>query len=200
MTTITRQNFNNESDLINHARQGDRNAFDELMNRYGPRMLRTAVKVTGNEYEAEDAVQQAFLNVYRSLHRFRGDSEFSTWMTRITINEAIAIVRKRRKDHVDLNETMDQECECTVRNLISKVENPEAAALRRERMRLVRESLSAVRPSYLKAIKLRLVEDLSVEEIGMRLGLPVNTVKVHLYRGRQAMRQYLEPRLARLAA
>jgi RNA polymerase sigma-70 factor (ECF subfamily) len=200
MSTIKGLQINDEQDLIMRAQNGDRGAFDELATRYYGRMLRTAMRITGNESEAEDAVQQAFLGAYRNLDRFRMDSAFSTWLTRITMNEALGQVRRRRKNHLDINETVSEEQEGSVRSLPANTEDPELLALRRERVRLVRESMSLVRPSYLKAMKLRLIEDLSVEEIGTRLGLPVNTVKVHLYRGRQAMKQYLEPRMARIAA
>jgi RNA polymerase sigma-70 factor (ECF subfamily) len=116
------------------------------------------------------------------------------------MNEALGIVRKRRKNVVEIGEMANEDGDVVVRVLASAGETPEAAALREERRRLVHESMSLVKPSYLKVMKLRLIEDLSVEEIGSRLGIPVNTVKVHLYRGRQAMKEYLEPRLARPAA
>ncbi len=200
MSTIKGLQLNDEQQLIMRAQGGDRGAFDELAIRYYGRMMRTALRITGNESEAEDAVQQAFLSAYKHLGRFRMDSAFSTWLTRITMNEAVGQVRRRRKDHLEISETVSDEQEGVVRSLPSNTEDPEKLALTRERARLVRESLSVVRPSYLKVMKLRLVEDLSIEEIGTRLGLPVNTVKVHLYRGRQAMKQYLEPRMARIAA
>lgn len=189
-----------EKYLIERAQQGCRAAFDDLASSYSNRMFRIAMRIVGNEAEAEDAVQQALLGAYQNLARFRGDSAFSTWLTRITMNEALGIVRKRRKNVVELGEMVNQEGDVTVRVLVSTGETPEALALREERRRLVHESMKMVRPSYLKVMKLRLIEDLSVEEIGSRLGIPVNTVKVHLYRGRQAMKEYLEPRLAKLAA
>jgi RNA polymerase sigma-70 factor (ECF subfamily) len=77
---------------------------------------------------------------------------------------------------------------------------PEEAVLRAERARLVHESMRVVKPSYVLVIKMRVVEDLSVEEIAGRLKMPVNTVKVHLYRARQSMKTYIEPRLAHAAA
>lgn len=200
MSTTKGLQIHNEQELITRAQMGDREAFDELATRYYQRMLRTAMRITGNESEAEDAVQQALIGAYKHLGRFRMDSAFSTWLTRITMNEALGQVRRRRKDHIEISETVGDEREGAVRSLPANSDDPEMLSLRRERVRLVRESLSVVRPSYLKVMKLRLVEDLSVEEIGTRLGLPVNTVKVHLYRGRQAMKEYLEPRLARAAA
>ena len=190
----------NETVLIEQARAGEREAFDELMSHYAMRMFRTAMRITGNESEAEDAVQQAFLGAFQNLKKFRGDSAFSTWLTRITMNESLGIVRKRRKNVVELSETVNQDGDMVVRVLASNDATPEEAILREERRRLVHESMALVKPSYMAVMKLRVIEDLSVEEIGNRLGLPVNTVKVHLFRGRKAMKEYLAPRLRRAAA
>ncbi|NWF83406.1 MAG: sigma-70 family RNA polymerase sigma factor [Bryobacteraceae bacterium] len=200
MNTGKGTRIHDEKQLIERAQAGGREAFDELAQIYSARMYRMAMRITGNESEAEDAVQQALLGAFQNLSRFRGDSAFSTWVTRITMNEALGIVRKRRKNVVEIGEMVNEDGDVVVRVLASAGETPEAAALREERRRLVHESMSLVKPSYLKVMKLRLIEDLSVEEIGSRLGIPVNTVKVHLYRGRQAMKEYLEPRLARPAA
>jgi RNA polymerase sigma-70 factor (ECF subfamily) len=200
MNTEKGTRIHDEKQLIERAQAGDREAFDELAQIYSARMFRMAMRITGNESEAEDAVQQALLGAFQNLSRFRGDSTFSTWVTRITMNEALGIVRKRRKNVVEIGEMANEDGDVVVRVLASAGETPEAAALREERRRLVHESMTLVKPSYLKVMKLRLIEDLSVEEIGSRLGIPVNTVKVHLYRGRQAMKEYLEPRLARPAA
>jgi RNA polymerase sigma-70 factor, ECF subfamily len=189
-----------EKSVIARAQAGERQAFDELVNHYHMRMFRTAMRILGNESEAEDAVQQAFLGAYQNLGRFRGDSAFSTWMTRITMNEALGIVRKRRKNVVELNETLGHDTETPGGVFASSDATPEETILRDERARLVHESMRLVKPSYVLVMKLRVLEDLSVEEISGRLKMPVNTVKVHLYRARQSMKTYLEPRLAQTAA
>lgn len=186
--------------LITRAQSGDHEAFDALMRKYEARMFRTAMRILGNESEAEDAVQQAFLAAFQNLSRFRGDSALTTWLTRITMNESLGIVRKRRKNLVALAQAPHQEGDGTVHEPASEADTPEEAALRAERRRLVHESMRLVRPSYLRVMKLRVIEDLSVEEIGQRLEMPLNTVKVHLFRGRKAMKEYLSPRLASLAA
>jgi RNA polymerase sigma-70 factor (ECF subfamily) len=189
-----------EKSVIARAQTGERKAFDELVNHYHMRMFRTAVRILGNESEAEDAVQQAFMGAYQNLARFRGDSAFATWMTRITMNEALGIVRKRRKNLVELNETLGHDLDAPGAVLASNETTPEEAVLRDERTRLVHESMRVVKPSYVLVMKMRVLEDLSVEEIAGRLKMPVNTVKVHLYRARQSMKTYLEPRLAASAA
>ncbi len=200
MNTVKGVGAFEEKSVIARAQAGDRQALDELVNHYHTRMLRTAMRILGNESEAEDAVQQAFLGAYQNLDKFRGDSAFSTWMTRITMNEALGIVRKRRKNLVELNETIGHDSDASGSPLAATEATPEEAVLRAERARLVHESMRVVKPSYVLVIKMRVVEDLSVEEIAGRLKMPVNTVKVHLYRARQSMKTYIEPRLAHAAA
>ena len=200
MNTVKGATGFQEKSVIARAQAGERQAFDELVNHYHMRMFRTAMRILGNESEAEDAVQQAFLSAYQNLDRFRGDSAFSTWMTRITMNEALGIVRKRRKNVVELNETLGNDTDAPVTVLAAQDATPEESLLRNERARLVHESMRVVKPSYVMVIKMRVIEDLSVEEIAGRLKMPVNTVKVHLYRARQSMKTYLEPRLAQMAA
>jgi len=189
-----------EKSVIARAQAGDRLAFDELVNHYHMRMLRAAMRILGNESEAEDAVQQAFLGAYQNLDKFRGDSAFSTWMTRITMNEALGIVRKRRRNLVELNETLGHDSDAAESPLATNEATPEEVVLRDERARLVHESMRVVKPSYVLVMKMRVIEDLSVEEIAGRLKMPVNTVKVDLYRARQSMKTYIEPRLANAAA
>jgi len=184
-----------EVQLIELARQGDREAFDELARAYSPRMLRVALRTVRNMDDAEDVVQQALTSAYVHLDSFRQDSSFVTWLTRITLNEALTALRRRRHQFVELDEAPQGE-ERQAPVLVCGDENPEQRMLRSETATLLHQSLTAVKPSYREAMRLRLLEDLSLEEIARRLKIPVNTVKVHLYRGRQAMKSFLEQRLA----
>jgi len=185
-----------EVQLIELARQGDRGAFDELARAYAPRMLRVALRTVRNMDDAEDVVQQALTSAYVHLDSFRQDSSFVTWLTRITLNEALTALRRRRHQFVELDEAPQGGEDRQAPVLVCGNENPEQRMLRSETASLLRQSLTAVKPSYREAMRLRLLEDLSLEEIARRLKIPVNTVKVHLYRGRQAMKSFLEQRLA----
>jgi len=185
-----------ESQLIEQAQGGDRFAFDELVNLYQPRMLRTALRILRNMDDAEDAVQQAFVAAWKNLDKFRGDSSFSTWITRITLNEALTAMRRRKHQFVQLNESSADQAETFSPLHVSGGEDPEQSILRREREQLLRGSLDSVKPGYREAMQLRLLEDLSLEEISRRLRIPVNTVKIHLYRGRQAMKSFLQQKMS----
>ncbi len=189
-----------EIEMIERAQAGDQRAFDELALSYHPRMVRTALRIVRNGEDAEDVAQQAWLAAWRNIGQFRGDSAFTTWLTRIVINEAFVVMRRRQRQIVELKEqTTDSHAEVTpvfARN----EETPEAQMIKSERRDLLRRSLDAVKPVYRSAMRLRLEEDLSLEEIAGRLKMPVNTVKVHLYRGRLAMKGFLEDRMVLGAA
>lgn len=185
-----------EMALIRRAQRGDHEAFNALMAAHEARMRRTAMRITAHDEDAEDAVQQAFTSAWLNLKRFRGDSAFSTWLTRITMNEALSLLRKRnRRTFVALEEQAGGEEE-TRTVALPAAGNPEERFLERELRALVRESMKLVRPAYREAMRLRVLEDLSLEEIAARMGIPVNTVKVHLFRGRRAMKAFLAQRLS----
>lgn len=195
MTTTQTPRLTGEQELILRAQNGDRQAFDDLAKEYWPRMLRTALRIVRNPEDAEDATQQAFVAAFTKLDRFRGESSFSTWLTRITLNESLTLLRRRKHDFRAAEEVPDNNGEPLRIELPDATENPEERYLRNETSNLIQMSLRAVKPAYRKAMKLRLSEDLSVEEIAGRLKIPVNTIKVHLYRGRQAMKSFLEERM-----
>lgn len=195
MSTTQTTRLTGEPELILRAQNGDRNAFDELTKEYWPRMLRTALRVVRSPEDAEDATQQAFVAAFTKLDRFRGESSFSTWITRITLNESLTLLRRRKHDFRPMDEVPDNNGEPLRIEMPDTTENPEERYLRDETSNLIQMSLRAVKPAYRKAMKLRLSEDLSVEEIAGRLKIPVNTIKVHLYRGRQAMKSFLEERM-----
>lgn len=196
MTNTTDVRKWTEAELIQRARRGDQEAFSTLMAGHETRMRRTALRITAHVEDSEDAVQQAFTSAWVNLKRFRGDSAFSTWLTRITMNEALSLLRKRnRRTFVAIDEQVSHEEE--IRSVALPADgNPEKRFLENELRGLVRESMKLVRPAYREAMRLRVLEDLSLEEIAERMGIPVNTVKVHLFRGRRAMKAFLAQRLS----
>lgn len=193
-TTALENDFSkmNDGGLIALAQKGCNRSFDELTQRHRPRMYRLALRIVRDPDDAEDVTQQAFVSAYLNLDRFRGDSAFTTWMTRITTNEGLSLLRKRKGRFVELFEQTAEGSEDALPVLTHSSESPEDLLLRAESGRLLRRSLESVKAVYRQAMELRLNEDLSLEEISGRLSMPVNTVKVHLFRGRQTMKSYLE--------
>ena len=168
-TTLTTTNNSKESRLIELARQGDRSAFDDLVTIHYPRMLRTALRMLRDVEDAEDATQQAFIAAWQNLDKFRGDSAFSTWMTRITMNEGLSVLRRRKRAFLELEDNITEGSEDAQPVFASNGENPEEVVIRKETSELLRLSLGQVKPVYRKAMRLRLVNDMSVEEIAGRL-------------------------------
>ena len=189
----------NESELIQKAQTGNREAFDLLVESYYQRMVRTAMRIVRNDDDAQDVVQQAFLAAWINIEKFRGDSAFSTWLTRIVMNEGVGMLRKKSRQFVELNEAVADSNE-SMMPLAALGEDPEQMLQRRERERLLHLSVGEVKPVYRPAMRLRLEHDMSLEEISSRLKMPVNTVKVHLHRGRRSMKNFLEERLTLPAA
>lgn len=171
-----------DAELIDGVLAGDGALFEVLIHRYCVRLYRTAMAILGNEAEAEDAVQQAWINGYLHLRRFERRSSFSTWMTAITVNEARGRLRPRRANVV---EQLDERMAVAMR---SPAVGPEEECLATELAGRMLAGIDALPASYRKVFDLRRDEGLSTVEVADRLGLPRDVVKTRLYRARQRLR------------
>ncbi len=170
---------------------GERRAFELLMRRHNRRLFRVARATLGEDREAEDALQDAYLAAYRSIARFRGGAALSTWLTRIVLNECYARLRRtaRRDNIVPLAPLADGELPVDVADI--KAESPEQAAMRNEIRSLLATHVDAL-PSDLRAVfVLRSVEDLSVDETARCLDIPEATVRTRHFRARALLRDSL---------
>jgi RNA polymerase sigma-70 factor, ECF subfamily len=161
--------------------------FEELMRRYNQRVYRVARAIVKNETEAEDVMQQAYLNAYSHLRQFAGRSQFSTWLTRIVIHEALG--RRRRASRADrqpaeLEEDAMSQAESTV-------PSPERQAYASELKRLIEESVDALPDTYRAVFMLREIEGLSTAETAEGLELGEEAVKTRLHRARAIVRREL---------
>jgi len=176
-----------QAQLVAAAKSGDRQAFDELVRATYTDVYALAYRLTGNEEDARDVVQEAYLRAYKGLKRFRGDARFSTWMYRITANCASTALSKRSRDRHD---QLDEEA--VVADERPEVD-PEAMAdaeLLRDRVNAALEEL----PERLRAVVvLRDVYDLPHQAIADELGISEAAAKVRLHRARRRLRQRLFP-------
>lgn len=169
--------------LVQNAQQGDADAFRELVERHSNRVFRLCWRITGDEASAEDAVQETFLRVYRSLHRFDARSRFGTWLHRIAVNTAVEIMRKRRPEtHLEEPEPLP-----------STEPGPERAALSQEVQRSVRTALGELSPMERTAFVLRHFEGRPIAEICRHLGLRESAGKQAIFRAVRKLRRALEP-------
>jgi len=184
--------------LVEAARSGDRSSFSELVNRHARRIYRTARHMTKNDADAEDVLQDAFIKAYQKLDQFQGDAKFSTWLTRIAVNEALMRLRKKRNSKtVSLDEDLQTEDGAVSREVPDDRETPEDALSREETRALLEQSVDSLAEGYRTVFVLRDVEGFSTEETADMLDLSISAVKSRLLRARLQLRDRLQRRLGR---
>lgn len=185
-------------ELVQRVQAGDMAAFAQLINRHGQTVWRSVVALTGRPEDAEDHVQNAFIKAYEHVADFRGESRFSTWLTRIAINEALGHLRRDRKlESLEPdNESTPDSDGARPRPAQRWCEDPESNYSRTECQKLVERELGALPAAYRLPVVLRDLQGLSGEETAEILGLPLATMKTRLLRGRTMLREALTPYFA----
>jgi len=173
------------AELVTAAQMGEREAFDELVRRTYVEMYTLAVRLTANEEDASDVVQEAYLRAWKGIRRFRGDAQFSTWMYRITANAASTMTQRRRRQqatHIDdVAEPVEMRLEL----------QPEGAAESAAALEELSIAVSELPPKLRAIVVLKDVYGLSHEDIAEELGISVAAAKVRLHRGRKKLRDLL---------
>jgi RNA polymerase sigma-70 factor (ECF subfamily) len=182
--------------LVALARGRDPQAFREIMTRHNRRLYRVARGVLGDDAEAEDVVQDAYLNAFRSLDSFRGDASLATWLTRIALNEALGRKRRRRPT-VDIAnlDALTEEARVVIFPGVQTPPNPESEASRAETRRLLEQAVDRLPEPFRIVFVLREIEQMSVEETASQLALRPETVKTRLHRARRLLREALMERM-----
>ncbi len=170
-----------EAELIGRSVAGDLDAYDRLVGLYQDRVYQVAYRVTGNHEDAWDAAQEAFLNAFRALSRFRGASTFSTWLHRIAVNAALDLIRRRPPQPVVPLDAV----------MVSSGDDPGDAATRSDVQRQINRAITSLPAEQRVVVVLRDLQELSYEEIAAVLRIPLGTVRSRLSRGREALRQLL---------
>ena len=173
---------------------GDEEAFRVLMRRYNQRLYRTARAILRDDAEAEEALQEGWLQAYRAMGSFRGDAQLSTWLTRIVANEALQRRRKNRRTAEVIPMSVDDEAAGTPA-MEQRDENPSAApeieALRGEMRRIMEARIDKLPDAFREVFVLRAIEEMSVEETAAALGIPDATVRTRFFRARSLLRESL---------
>lgn len=180
-----------ESALVSAAKSGNIEAFEELVSRYESKIFRLALNITRNREDAEDAMQDAFLKSFSHLSNFHGDSRFYTWLVRITVNEALMKLRKRRANQVSLDEPVETEDDLMPREIEDWGPSPEKRYAQRELGTILSDVIEKLEPEYRMVFVLRDIEELPTEETAKLLGLSVPAVKSRLLRARLKLRHKL---------
>jgi RNA polymerase sigma-70 factor (ECF subfamily) len=187
MTTHEMPRERDELDgLVLAAREGNRSAFDELVRRTYVDTYTLALRLTADEEDARDVLQESYLRAWKGLPSFRGDAQFSTWMYRITANASYSLVKRRRRHRAEALESLLEE----------PVEMhadayPESAAESSALLDRLSGALDELPPKLRVLVVLKDVYGLSHEEIAEELGISVSAAKVRLHRGRKRLRDLL---------
>jgi RNA polymerase sigma-70 factor, ECF subfamily len=171
-----------DRDLVRAASRGDVEAFAKLVQDHSSLVYRVALRMLGKD-DAQDASQEVWVRVWRNIRNFRGESAFTTWLYRITVNTCLSIRQKEsRRDERELDDEMPYLSEPS-----GGEADPEAAALNAERREEIETALQHVRAEHRAALVLRHMEGLSYAEIAQVLDVPDGTAKGWVSRGRAAM-------------
>ena len=185
-----------DAELAARVAAGEPAAFEAVMRRHNRRLFRTARAILRDDAEAEDALQEAYLQAYGAIRNYRAEAKLSTWLARIVANEALMRVRKRTRragivplqpgaSQDEINEIPDDNMDDT----------PERSAQRSEMRRLLEAQIDSLPDDYRVVFVLRAVEELSVEETSEALGIPQATVRTRLFRARSLLREALASKI-----
>ncbi len=190
--TVSSLSGADESALVAQAREGEMQAFSELVRRYEGKIFRLAQHVTQNREDAEDVLQETFMKAYEHLDQFQGNSKFYTWIVRIAVNQALMKLRRRKTDRsVSLDESIDTGEDMVVREVAAWDESPEQLYSREELGSILDSAIQSLEPPYRSVFVLRDIDELSTEDTAEALGLSVPAVKSRLLRARLQLREKL---------
>jgi RNA polymerase sigma-70 factor (ECF subfamily) len=181
--------------LVAAAVRGSSAAFETLFQRYHKRMFNIALSRLQNAEDAEDAVQQAFQQAYVHLKSFQGQARFSTWLTRITINEALMLLRKRRPGHLSIegHQTVDEESFAL--EIRDTAITPEEQYGQKELHNVLSGAIDELRPILKTVVNLSEIGELSTSKTAETLGIRIGTVKARTFRARRLLRDKIAKRL-----
>jgi len=173
--------------LVEQVKKGNIKAFRDLVKRYERYILNLVYRTIGDTNEAEDIAQEVFIKVYKSIRSFKGESKFSTWISKITVNLCMDKLREKVKNK---EKNIGEEAW----NLFSQPEsfNPEIMAERHELQETIKKAIESLPDELRVVFALRELESFSYNEIGEMLSIPIGTVESRLYRARMKLRAYLK--------
>jgi RNA polymerase sigma-70 factor (ECF subfamily) len=189
-----------DAEVVRQVRAGNRPLFEILMRRHNQRVYRAARAVMKDEHEVEDVMQQAYVNAFTHLHQFEERSQFSTWLTRIALNEAFRRRRKLQAEPVVRVPDADEDSGDFMDTMTSSQPDPERQAYAGELHRVLEAAVDALPETYRTVFMLREIEGLSTSETGEGLGLGEEAVKTRLHRARAMIRRAVTAQIGDVAA
>lgn len=179
-----------ERSLVAAAKHGQTVAFDILCERLSAKILRAVSRITKNREDAEDALQDSFLRAFVHIAEFDGRSAFSTWLTRIAINSALMLLRKKRSSlEVTLDASSDSDARDVSWELPDHAPNPEKRYVQQERETVLHEAIHTLRPAIRKVVELQQLQEHSMKETAAKIGISVSAAKARLFHAKAALRR-----------
>ena len=175
-----------EKELIKRAKNNDLSAFEELIRMHEKNVYNIALKILGNEHDASDAAQEAFIKMFKNIRKFRGDSKFSTWVYRIAHNVSLDILRKNSKKTVSIDDEDNQ-----ITNFADSSPSPEQIVIENEKSQMLKNAINSLPPVSRTAIMLRDINGFSYEEIAKIQNCSLGTVKSRINRARIQLREII---------
>lgn len=183
--------FHDDDLLIDRILDGDERAFETVWNSYGTRLQAVARRMTRNEHDADDAVQDALLSAYQALPRFQRNSRLSTWLHRIVVNAALMLMRRKgRRQEASLDDLdgAQGESRWVPAELADDADSPDRRVERSEHTHHVRALIAGLPDIHRTVLELRDLEERSTAETAAALGISKGAVKTRLHRARAALR------------
>jgi RNA polymerase sigma-70 factor (ECF subfamily) len=181
-----------DASLVARLQRGDDAAFEELVRAHGARLLSVARRFLGNNEDAQDAVQDAFIRAFKAIHTFEARAQLHTWLHRILVNTALMKLRERRRRPTESIEALLPTFAADGHQAVAARDWSDAVLERKETAALVREAIAMLPDQYREVLVLRDIEDRDTAEAAAILGTSANVVKVRLHRARQALRTLLD--------
>jgi len=182
-----------DRELVAATKFGNSEAFNELVIRYERRAIALAERIVNNRADAEDVAQESFHKAYLHIGSFQEKSLFSTWLTRIVMNEAFMVLRRRRRSFEVSQEGADDGAKPLVATFVDHSPNPEQSCWRLERSKTLTEAINRLSPKLRRTILLYDIEEHSLDETARILGTSIAAVKSRLYHGHDKLRGTMNP-------
>jgi len=184
-----------DDELVKKAQENDYESFEELVRRYEKKIYGHTIRMLGNREDAEDVLQETFLNAFRALGSFRGDSSFSTWIYRIATNNALMKIRKSGRTYTEFEEDIPPPEMMRDRPYSWFERNPREAFLEKELVETLNKAVNELPEKYRAIFLLRDVEGFSTQRAAEVLGISESAAKSRLHRARMYLREFLEKTL-----
>src|SRR5258706_1293925 len=197
-TSIGKAHRLSDESLVEAAKLGHSTAFDTLSERYREQLFRAAHRITRSYEDAEDAVQDTLLRAFVHMREFDGRSKLGTWLTRIAINSALMILRKKRASPEIATDSNDNFVADGPRHEISDhVPNPEKRCAQSEEESMLKKAIRRLRPTLRVVVQIQLLQERSMRETAEAIGISLTAAKGRLFHAKNALRRSLSPKLVR---